>query len=70
MHCARAVHVQAFWPYCCFGASTGQTAGTGDAKLAGHMHTAFVVNVVMGCKLRAPEAEHFFDVESSGLRKL
>ena len=40
VHCARAVHVQVVCTYCCFGASTGQTVGTGDAKLAGHMHTA------------------------------
>ena len=178
VHCARAVHVQVVCTYCCFGASTSQTVGTGDAKLAGHMHTAstcvplwltllwgascarqrwktfltwgppvygesklwasdtklgtwvhlgkaylapydllgwgalctcsarasglhlllfwrfyrpngghrwcqtcrthaycpnlcaFVVNVVMGCKLCAPEVENFFDVGSSGLRKL
>ena len=40
MQCARAAHVQVFCTYCCFGAPTGQTVGTGDAKLVGHMHTA------------------------------
>ena len=37
-HCARAVHVQMFCTCFCFVAHTGQTVGTGDAKLAGHMY--------------------------------
>ena len=38
-HCARAVHVQMFCTCFCFAAPTGQTVGTADAKLAGHMYT-------------------------------
>ena len=37
MHCARAVHVQLFCTCSSFAAPTGQTVGTADAKLAGHM---------------------------------
>ena len=36
-HCARAVHVQIFCTCFCFAAPTGQTVGTAEAKLAGHM---------------------------------
>ena len=38
MHCARALHVQIFCTCFCFAAPTGQTVGTADAKLAGHMY--------------------------------
>ena len=37
-HCARAVHVLMFCTCFCFAAPTGQTVGTADAKLAGHMY--------------------------------
>ena len=52
---------------------TGRTGGTADPKLAGHTYPnlcAFVVAVSVWCRLHAPEAEHFFDMGSSGLRKL
>ena len=39
MHCARAVHVQMLCTCSSFAAPTGQTVGTADAKLAGHMYT-------------------------------
>ena len=38
VHYAGAVHVQIFCTCFCFAAPTGQTVGTADAKLAGHMH--------------------------------
>ena len=37
MYCARAVHVQMFCTCSSFAVLTGQTVGTADAKLAGHM---------------------------------
>ena len=37
VHCARAMHVQIFCICSSFAAPTGQTVGTADAKLAGHM---------------------------------
>ena len=40
MHYARAVHVQIFCTCSSFAVPTGQTVGTADAKLGGHMHTA------------------------------
>ena len=52
-----------------FSRPTGQAVVTTDAKLASHM-CAFVVAVPVGCRLHAPEAENFFDMGSSGLRKL
>ena len=38
VYCARAVHVQMFCTWSSFTAPTGQTVGTADAKLAGHMY--------------------------------
>ena len=63
-HCARAVHVQMFCTCFCFAAPTGQTVGTADAKLAGHMYAIpaymfFVVTVRAGCRLRAPGPDKF-----------
>ena len=39
MHSARAVHAQVVWALKNSHAPTGQTGGTTDLKLAGHMHT-------------------------------
>ena len=72
-HVARAVRVKV-----CnkdVDAPTGQTGGTADPKLEGHTYTtpslcAIVVSVPVGCRLHAPEAENFFDIGSSSLRKL
>ena len=38
VYCARAVHVQMFCTCSSFTTPTGQTVGTADAKLAGHMY--------------------------------
>ena len=53
MHCARAVHVQILCTCSSFAVPTGQTVGTADAKLAGHMYattTFFVVTVLLRCR--------------------
>ena len=39
VHCARAVHAQVGWALKNSHAPTGQTGGTTDPKLAGHIHT-------------------------------
>ena len=39
MHCARAVHAQVVCTLTNSHAPTGQTRGTTNPKLAGHMHT-------------------------------
>ena len=47
------VHVQIFCTCFCFTDPTGQTVGTADAKLAGHMYattTFFVVTVLLRCR--------------------
>ena len=38
VHFSRAVHVQIFCTCCSFAVPTGQSVGTADAKLAGHMY--------------------------------
>ena len=41
VHCARAVHVQIFCTCSCLlPVPTGQTVGTADVKLAGHMYAS------------------------------
>ena len=62
MHCARVVHVQILCTCSSFAVPTGQTVGTADAKLAGHMYattTFFVVTVLLRCRLRAPGPDKF-----------
>ena len=56
-------------------APTGQTGGTPRSETGrSHVHypnlCAFVVAVPVGCRLHAPGEENFFDMGSSGVRKL
>ena len=56
-------------------APTGQTGGTPDPETGrSHVHypnlCAFVLVGGVGCRLHAPGEENFFDMGSSGLRKL